>query len=258
MRDGAVAALILWRWERYAWLRHETHAHNNSSPDAPAEPPMSLTSIPPTHGQRNIQHFIQSYTPSAQLEELTDQDVADFKAECETTAQLPEAHIRSIMMYFRQRQRGRETAMAQRIYAGLKADKSRSLVPAQALRDRITYLQQAEAVGPRHRLNLQVAQELQRILAEETGYRSTSSRSVERGTQTQPMALGIRPSNSPPMNSGALPSTERVVPVVEVSALSDTTEGDVAMLVDEYGSESDETGAAPPYHDAFEEWHSFL
>jgi hypothetical protein len=249
MTDGGVAALILWRWGRYAWLLHETHTYNSGSPDAPAEPSMP-PATPQTQGQRNIQQFIQSYVPSAQPEELTDQDVADFKAECKTTAQLPEGHIRSIMMYFRQRQRRREAAMTQRIHAGLNAnDSSKMAVPAQAIHDRITYLQQAQAIGPRRTLNLQVAAELQRILAEETGYRSSGSGLVDSGTQTLPSLA---------MASGALPSTERVVVSVERSEFSDTTEEDVSMMVDEYDDENDEAGEGPSYLDAFEEWHSFL
>lgn len=251
MSAGGVAATIIFEVERVLWLREGLLVEIGAPHDDPVGRnfPQDLFLLP-TPGNAAVKAVEPNFEP-------TDEEVQEFRAQCESLMRISPRHTRSIITYLRQRRWRRRQAAGLASVLPVRGESIERLnVPAASIRRRIVELEQAEGSNLARRANLQRIQELQRLLAVERTRRLESADRrrewvmVDRAVQT--MALPI--SRADPRFS--VEAAEDVAG--EVDGVESDTDVDDGMILDGESGYSGETIESEDYHDLFEEFHGAL
>lgn len=245
MSIGGITSAILFEQERAWWLREGVLAETMQPQHTPADARTAPAALPCiTHG------LISPAEPNL---EPTESEVQELRAQCAATAALSSRHVRSVVIYLRQRRWRREVLHAA-LSSALVARSDELAIAATSVRRRINELQRAEGSIAVRRANLQRVQELQRLLAIERARRSRAGEGqgdqylVDRAVQT--MAEYRQIGGSGPVDGPA--------PAEGAGTLDAESDADGGMVLDDQSYYSRETMDSDEYHDLFEELHGGL
>lgn len=268
MSSSGVAAALVFEQERGRWLREGFLADQGSETHSSARAADGL-GIHVPHPPRTTARA-SVHTSKGRSLEPTDTEVEELRAQCAATAALSPNHIRSIIIYLRQRRGRRRAKQHAPIYNFIDHEDTALSVPENSIRRRIKELQTAGSPSIIQRANTHRIQELQRLVADERARRLRHGERltgyvVDRAVQTIESARV----------QDLLPAQGDLGPGEEIQADDEDGESDGGMTLDEEDGDGNGDGddGSPrsrnsldddddddddEYHDLFEELHGEL